>query len=250
MFKQNLEGRYGHIRSEDAASEVSHEGEVYPRAALQVQGGGYFGKGVRVGNQEATCNGLLFYDSENFFGVSEKFGTTLLSRHTISSELVLPISLFDRAPMVEAKKHIISSVQSNLTRTSTHREEAGAEAGAGLPKKNAHVDITMKDIQTFYIKIPQNYQFCQFVLGLVLSFHFDEVVDEAVNYSYINDATVYVINETDREVDLSCGNDPRHVYYNDTFREKAGPRSITGYTIQRLTDQFLLMKSSLFSKQV
>jgi hypothetical protein len=250
MFKQNLEGRYAHIHSEDGSSEVTHEGEVYPRAALRVEGGGYFGKGVRVGNQETLCNGLIFYDSENFFGVSEKFGTTLLSRHTMASELVLPITLFDRAPAVEAKKHIISAVQSNLSRTSTQREEVVAGAGAG--RKNAHVDITMKDIQTFYIKIPQNYQYCQFTLGLVLSFHFDGVSEESdsINYSYINDATVYVINETGREVSVSCGNDSRFVYYAEGFQEIAGPRSITGYSIQRLTDEFLLMRSSLFAKKV
>jgi len=48
---------------------------------LIVNGGSIFKKGLILGIQEKMVSGLLFYDKQNFYGYSEKYGICLLSPH-------------------------------------------------------------------------------------------------------------------------------------------------------------------------
>jgi hypothetical protein len=57
------------------------------KSALTVEGGGVIKKGLKIGYQENMVSGLLIYDNENFFGYSDKYGLTPLSKHNDYTQL-------------------------------------------------------------------------------------------------------------------------------------------------------------------
>jgi hypothetical protein len=255
----NLDVNYLKVVSTQAVSEFIKNDTIYKNGSLQVRGGAYIEKGLKIGNQDQVCNGMLFYDGENFFGHSEKLGTCLLSNHTISSELPLPLSIFDNIPQKSnQKKYTITAAQNNLTKSSS-QEMIGAEEEASnddsllhsgtqrvprsneLLTKNIIVDITMKDIKNFYIVIPQIYQNTNFHLNLNVTYQFDE-------FSYINDASLHILNQTNKSLSISCGNDSRYVYYDENFKSEVKEKSVGLYELKRITPQFLLLKSSFYKK--
>ncbi len=226
---------------------------VYKNGALQVRGGAYIEKGLKIGNQEQLCNGMLFYDGENFFGHSEKLGTCLLSNHTLSSELSLPLSLFENmvSKPKNQKKYTITAAQNNLTKTSSQElisiNDDIDESNNNLEEKlvkNIVVDITMKDISRFYIMIPQVYQNTNFHLNLVITFLFDNPEDP----SFINNASVHIINQTNKLLSISCGNDSRYVYYESGFKNEIKEHSIGEFSIERISPLFLTLKSTFYHK--
>ncbi len=239
----NLDVNYLKVVSTQPVSEFIKNDTIYKNGSLQVRGGAYIEKGLKIGNQDQVCNGMLFYDGENFFGHSEKLGTCLLSNHTISSELPLPLSIFDNIPQKSnQKKYTITAAQNNLTKSSS-QEMIGSEEEASneLLTKNIIVDITMKDIKNFYIVIPQIYQNTNFHLNLNVTYQFDE-------FSYINDASLHILNQTNKSLSISCGNDSRYVYYDENFKSEVKEKSVGLYELKRITPQFLLLKSSFYTK--
>ena len=265
MLKQNKDMTVTHLRvtGDQQVTEITGaDGALYSNAPLKCNGGAYIEKGLRIGNQEKVVNGMLFYDGENFYGHSEKFGTCLLSNHTLSSELSLPLSIFQDMPLSQGtSKYLVTAVQNNLTKTSTQswigsgqegkeeREEERKEdistGGSGRrperPVKNIIVDITMKDVNTFYMIIPQVYQHVNFHLNLEVTFHFDQS-------TYINSAAIYIMNQTAKPLTITCGNDKRYIYFGTGFKGEVGERSVGKFEITRVTDQFLLFSSSFFAK--
>jgi hypothetical protein len=219
---------------------------TYITAPLVIKGGAYIEKGLRIGNQEQMCNGMLYYDGENFFGHSEKLGTCLLSNHTLFSDLTLPLSIFENmnSPKNNTKKYTISAAQNNLSKTSTQEligEENENENDKEELVKNIIVDVTMKDIKNFYIIIPQVYQNTNFTLNLVITYQFDDS-------SFINDASINIINQTNKSLTMSCGNDNRYIYYKTGFNNIIPEKVIGVYNIKRITPQFLLLDSTFYHK--
>ena len=272
MLKQAKDTTTTHIRvtgDQQVTEIVGADGTIYSNAPLKCNGGAYIEKGLRIGNQERVVNGMLFYDGENFYGHSEKFGTCLLSNHTLSSELSLPLFIFQDMPISQGTgtgtgKYLVTAVQNNLTKTSTQSWIGGGKEGEGegegkegkedkegkegkedkrpeRPIKNIIVDITMKDVNTFYMVIPQVYQHVNFHLNLEVTFHFDQS-------TYINSASIYIMNQTTKPLTISCGNDKRYLYFGMGFKGDVGERSIGMFELTRVTDQFLLLSSSFFSK--
>ncbi len=75
MLKQNknLDITYLKVTSEAPVSEYKHnDGTIYKNGSIRTNGGIYVEKGIKVGNQEQVCNGMMYYDGENFYGYSEK----------------------------------------------------------------------------------------------------------------------------------------------------------------------------------
>ncbi len=258
MLKQAKDTTTTHLRvtGDQQVTEIEGaDGTIYSNAPLKCNGGAYIEKGLRIGNQERVVNGMLFYDGENFYGHSEKFGTCLLSNHTLSSELSLPLSIFQDMPLSQGQgtstgKYLVTAVQNNLTKTSTQswigEEEEGKEGkeerkAPERPIKNIIVDITMKDVNTFYMIIPQVYQHVNFHLNLEVTFHFD-------HSTYINSASIYIMNQTGKPLTISCGNDKRFLYFGTGFTGEVGERSVGKFELTRVTDQFLLLSSSFFAK--
>ncbi len=257
MIRQNKDMTATHMRvtGDAQVTEIVGADDVtYSNSALKCNGGAYIAKGLRIGNQEKVVNGMLFYDGENFYGHSEKFGTCLLSNHTLSSELTLPHSIFTDMPVdggggmpSQPKKHVVTAVQNNLTKTSTHTWAASDpdEESASIAKrpiKNIIVDITMKDVNTFYMVIPQVYQTVNFHLNLEVTFHFDES-------TYINSASIYLMNQTNKPLSISFGNDERYLHYAAGFKSDVPERRVGKFELTRVTDQFLLLSSTFFSKE-
>lgn len=263
MLKQAKDTTTTHLRvtgDQQVTEIIAADGTIYSNAPLKCKGGAYVEKGLRIGNQEKVVNGMLFYDGENFYGHSEKFGTCLLSNHTLSSELSLPLSIFQDMPIsggqgagTAAGKYLVTAVQNNLTRTSTQswigdkrdeKDDGDAGKESKLPErpiKNIIVDITMKDVNTFYMIIPQVYQNVNFHLNLEVTFQFDQI-------SYINSASIYIMNQTGKSLTISCGNDKRYIYFGTGFKGDVGERSVGKFELTRVTDQFLLLSSSFFTK--
>lgn len=247
--KKNLDITNLKITGTTPVSEYVSNKDVYKNGALQVRGGAYIEKGLKIGNQDQLCNGMLFYDGENFFGHSEKLGTCLLSNHSLSSELSLPLSLFENmvSKPKNQKKYTITAAQNNLTKTSSQEtitigndEEEKEEQLV----KNIVVDITMKDISRFYIIIPQMYQNTNFHLNLVITFLFDNPEEP----SFINHASLHIMNQTNKPLSISCGNDSRYVYYESGFNKNIKEHTIGQYTLERMNPNFLLLKSSFYHK--
>lgn len=250
--KKNLDITNLKITGSTSVSEyISNDKDktIYKNAALQVRGGAHIEKGLKIGNQEQLCNGMLFYDGENFFGHSEKLGTCLLSNHSLSSELSLPLSLFENmvSKPNNQKKYTITAAQNNLTKTSSQEVINIGDEGEEKEKqliKNIVVDITMKDITRFYIIIPQTYQNTNFHLNLVITFLFDNPEDP----SFINNAIINIINQTNKPLSISCGNDSRYVYYENGFNKDIKEYVIGQYMLERINPNFLLLKSSFYHK--
>jgi hypothetical protein len=251
MIKESkqLDVTYMKVTGSQPVSEFVANDTIYRNGALQVRGGAYIEKGLKIGNQEQVCNGMLFYDGENFYGHSEKLGTTLLSNHTISSELPLPLSIFENMVSKggKEKKYTITAAQNNLTKTSTqefigdNNQDKEDQEEKEILKKNISVDIMMKDIKNFYIIIPQIYQNTNFDLQLRVTFLFDE-------NSYINDASLHILNQTSKKLYVYIDNDSRYVYYETNFTNIVKERSVCMVDIKRITPQFLLISSSSYHK--
>ena len=266
MLKQTKDTTTTHLRvtgDQQVTEIIAADGATYSNAPFKCNGGAYIEKGLRIGNQERVVNGMLFYDGENFYGHSEKFGTCLLSNHTLSSELSLPLSIFQDMPLSQGMgtgKYLVTAVQNNLTKTSTqswiggdgHEGQEGkskdpedGEVDGGKrpdrPIKNIIVDITMKDVNTFYMIIPQVYQHVNFHLNLEVTFQFDRT-------SYINSASIYIMNQTAKPLTITCGNDKRYLYFGTGFRGDIDERTVGKFELTRVTDQFLLLSSSFFAK--
>lgn len=246
--KKNIDITNLKITGTTSVSEYVSNNDLYKNAALQVRGGAYIEKGLKIGNQEQMCNGMLFYDGENFFGHSEKLGTCLLSNHSLSSELTLPLSIFENmvSKQKNQKKYTITAAQNNLTKTSSQemitigdKEEEEEEL-----IKNIVVDITMKDISRFYIIIPQIYQNTNFHLNLTITFLFDNPEEP----SFINHASLHIMNQTNKRLSMSCGNDSRYVYYESGFNKNIKEHTIGEYILERMNPNFLLLKSSFYHK--
>lgn len=251
--KKNLDITNLKITGTTPVSEYVSNKDLYKNAALQVRGGAYIEKGLKIGNQDQLCNGMLFYDGENFFGHSEKLGTCLLSNHSLSSELSLPLSIFENmvTKQKNQKKYTITAAQNNLTKTSSQEmiiigDKDGQEDEAKEEEliKNIVVDITMKDISRFYIMIPQMYQNTNFHLNLVITFLFDNPEEP----SFINHASLHIMNQTNKTLSISCGNDSRYVYYESGFNKTIKEYTIGQYTLERMNPNFLLLKSSFYHK--
>lgn len=247
--KKNLDITNLKITGTTPVSEYLSNKDVYKNGALQVRGGAYIEKVLKIGNQDQLCNGMLFYDGENFFGHSEKLGTCLLSNHSLSSELSLPLSIFENivSKPKNQKKYTITAAQNNLTKTSSQEtitigndEEEKEEQLI----KNIVVDITMKDISRFYIIIPQMYQNTNFHLNLVITFLFDNPEEP----SFINHASLHIMNQTNKPLSISCGNDSRYVYYESGFNKNIKEHTIGQYILERMNPNFLLLKSSFYHK--
>ena len=247
MIKEpkQLDTTYLKVTSTQPVTEFIKNDTIYRNGALQVRGGAYIEKGLKIGNQEQVCNGMLFYDGENFYGHSEKLGTTLLSNHTISSELPLPLSIFENMASKGGKKYTITAAQNNLTKTSTQEIVDNNKSGESeeVFVKNISVDIMMKDIKNFYIIIPQMYQNTNFHLHLHVTFLFDES-------SYINDASLHILNQTSKELSIHIDNDSRYVYYETNFTKDVKERAVCMIDIKRITSQFLLISSKSYLRTI
>ena len=139
--------------------QIKDEDEKINFGSLTCFGGGAFHQGLSVGMQDKMVPGLLVYDNENFYGFSEKHGLSLLSENKEFKELEMP--RFD------------SSLENK--------------------QKELNIDLTLIDIQNFYIRIPNEIERFNIDLHFNLNFNYN---DESI----INKINIYFINDTQKNV--------------------------------------------------
>ena len=153
------------ILSEKNVSVINNNDEDYIFSALTVEGGGSFKKGISIGIQDKMVSGLLIYDTENFYGYSEKYGLCLLSNHPEYNELLIPPSIFD-------KKDDRNVLQPSPKENSIHFQNL--KETDKIENKSLNIDLHIKDSNNFYIKIPRNYSENKFILTFDITFIYDD----------------------------------------------------------------------------
>lgn len=154
---------------------------IHTMAPFTVEGGMSVGKGIKIGVQENLVPGLVVYDGENFLGFSEKFGLTLLGTHQQSTNLELPQSLFN------------NRIQPTVKSLTGESNENGLNRSGGLKRLN--IELEIKDISNFYVKIPSSSNF---------DLHFD-VEFLFVENCFISEFHLFVINESSKNVVFNLG---------------------------------------------
>jgi hypothetical protein len=195
---------------------------------LIVEGGGIFRKGIAIGIQEKMVPGLIIYDNENFYGFSEKFGLNILSQHTEYSELGLPENFFDKRDERNVLQPKGSSDFENIKDTEK------------IIYKNLVIDIQIKDIQNFYITIPESYEKSTFQLIFDINYIYDlNIVISNLNLSFIN--------ESNKTFEIKIVND--NFYYEDDFNTIIPKKSIFKLNLEIINSfTFMLSKKIFFKK--
>ena len=153
------------------------------KSALTVEGGCVIKKGLKIGYQENMVSGLLIYDNENFFGYSDKYGLTPLSKHNDYTELEIDNDFFNKNDINK-----ISPIQTNSSKDMVKN----IDNNKIIPLK---LTIELKDLSNFYLKIPSIYSFKQFLLNL----EFDLLIhDECL----ITNMKIVIINESNKNINF------------------------------------------------
>ncbi len=193
--------------------------KIHVMAPLQVEGGASFGKGIKIGVQENLVGGMMVYDGENFLGFSEKFGLTLLSQHHQSTFLEIPPSIF--------QKKILPTPP---TQTGDDRKFQELD---GIKKMNMALEI--KDISTFYMKIPEIYGMATFHLFFQIEFFFEE------NH-FVSEIRLYMINESKKEISFDFMEKKNvTLHFQKGFQKKLHGFEIREIKIHRVSPQHLFI---------
>ena len=192
-------------------------------APLIVEGGMSVGKGIKIGLQENLIPGLMMYDGENFLGFSEKFGLTLLSNHPQSTYLEIP-------PNVFSKK--IQSVNGNRGSGGNDLKET-----EGIKKMN--IELEIKDVSKFYVKIPEIYVTSNFI------FHFDIELITNEN-TYVSDVRFMFMNESNKKINFDILNVNMKIYYEKGFIKEVNGREMKELYIRKVSNQYLFISSIIF----
>lgn len=188
-------------------------------APLHVEGGASIGKGLKIGVQENLVGGMMVYDGENFLGFSEKFGLTLLSQHHQSMNLEIPLSIF--------QKKILPSVPSQSGDDRKFQELEGT--------KKMNMELEIKDISTFYIKIPEVYGTVNFNLFFQIELYFEE------NH-FVSEVRLYMINESKKSISFDFQNKIK-IFYQKGFQKSLDAHQIREIKIHRVSHQHLFISS-------
>ena len=191
---------------------------IQSMAPLIVEGGMSVGKGIKIGLQENLIPGLVVYDGENFLGFSEKFGLTLLGNHPQSTYLEIPQNVFSK------------KIQS-VNRGNDYKETESI--------KKMNIELEIKDINKFYVKIPEIYVSSNFV------FHFDIELVTNEN-TYISDVRFMFINESNKVIHFDILNQNMKIYYEKGFIKEVYGKEIKELYIRKISNQYLFISSTIF----
>ena len=205
----------------------NNDDEDYIFSALTVEGGGVFKRGLSIGMQEKMIPGLMIYDQENFYGFSEKYGLLLLSTHPDYNQLDIPESIFEI-------KNTLQPVQKN---SSEHFQNL-KDTDKG-ENKNLNIDIEIKDINNFFIIIPQDYNLTKFILTFDINYIFD------LN-SIISNLSLVFINESNKSTFFNITNN--NCYYENNFTNNIEKNSITKIYLEVINSNYFIISKKIFTK--
>lgn len=211
------------IDTKDVSIINNEDSDDYLFSALTCEGGGVFKKGIAIGMQEKMVSGLIMYDSENFFGYSEKYGLSLLSTHPEYIELNIPESIFEN-------KNILQPIDKNPSEHLQNLKETTKD-------KRLNIDIEVKDTNNFYVTIPQNYSLSNFILIFDVSFLYD------LN-TIISQISLVFINNSNKSLFLDIKND--NCYFEDNFNNEIIKNSINKISCEIIKEECFLITSKTF----
>jgi hypothetical protein len=218
------------IINEKEVSIINNEDEDYIFSALTVEGGGVFKKGLAIGMQEKMVPGLIIYDSENFYGFSEKYGLSLMSPHNEYIELFIPENTF----VNKAEKNIIQPTNKNSSEYFQNLKDTEK-----IENKNLNIDLELKDSNNFYITIPENYNNNKFILSFDITFILD------LN-TIISNISLVIINESNKDVKFNITND--NCYYEDNFNNILVGKTINKIFLEVINNYFIISKIKFTKK--
>jgi hypothetical protein len=200
----------------------------YVMSSLTCDGGGYFKKGITIGMQDKMIPGLIIYDSENFYGFSEKNGLSLLSTHPEYNELNIPTSVFENKEI----KNIIQPTNKDSKNFNNLVETKNEN-------KNLNIDIEIKDTNNFYIIIPIIYSESEFIITFDITYIYD------LN-SIISNLSLVFINKSNKIVYFKIIND--NCYYEDSFTNDININSITKINVEVINDNYFLFTKKIYKQ--
>ena len=218
------------ILNDKEVSIINYEDEDYIFSALTVEGGGSFKKGLSIGIQEKMIPGLMIYDKENFYGFSEKYGLSLLSTHPEYSQLVIPDNIFE----IKSNKNTLQPVQKNSSEHFQNLKDTEKNEN-----KNLNIDLEIKDINNFFIIIPQNYSLTKFILTFDINYIYD------LN-TIISNLSLVLINESDKIAYFNIINN--NCYYENNFNNEIEKNSITKIYLEVINSNYFIISKKIFTK--
>jgi hypothetical protein len=215
------------LNNKDVSYVDNGKNDIF-KASLTVEGGGVIKKGLKIGYQEKMVSGLLIYDNENFFGYSDKYGLTLLSKHNDYTELIIEKDFFEKnniqkiAPtQTNGSKDMIKNNNNDLNKI--------------VPIK---LDIEFKDLNNFYLTIPSLYSNKQFNLNieLELSIHSE---------CLITNLNIVLVNESNKNVSYKFINN--NCYYQKGFDNIVNGNNIIKINIELIDKKYFLISNLIYS---
>ena len=198
------------------------------KGALTVEGGGVIKKGLKIGYQEKMVSGLLIYDNENFFGYSDKYGLTLLSKHNDYTELIIEKDFFEKSDIQK-----ISPIQTNGGKDMVKNNSS--DLNKIIPIK---LDIEFKDLNNFYLTIPAIYSNKQFNLNIDLELLIN-------SECLITNVTIAIINESSRNVSYKIINN--NCYYQKGFDNIVNGNNIVKINVELIDKKYFLISNLIYS---
>jgi hypothetical protein len=213
------------VDTKDVSIINNEDNDDYLFSALTCEGGGVFKKGIAIGMQDKMVSGLIMYDSENFFGYSEKYGLSLLSTHPEYVELNIPETIFEN-------KNVLQPIDKNPSEHLQNLKETTKD-------KRLNIDIEIKDTNNFYITIPQNYSLSNFRLIFDVSFLYD------LN-TIISQISLVFINNSNKSLFLDIKNN--NCYFEDNFNNEIIKNSINKISCEVINEECFLITSKNFTR--
>ena len=217
------------VINEKEVSIINNEDEDYIFAALTVEGGGVFKKGIAIGMQEKMVPGLIIYDSENFFGFSEKYGLSLISTHPEYIELSIPDSIFE----IKSDRNVIQPTNKNSENFQNLKDTEKIE------NKSLNIDLELKDTNNFYIIIPESYENNKSILSFNITYIFD------LN-TIISNISLVIINRSQKDAFFKITND--NCYYEDNFDNILSKKSINKIFLEVINNNYFIVNKKKYNK--
>jgi hypothetical protein len=204
------------VINDKEVSIINNYDEDYLFSSLTVEGGGVFKKGISIGMQEKMVSGLIIYDTENFYGFSEKYGLVLLSTHPEYIDLEIPNNTF-----IENKLQPVSNNDTFKNAIETEKT------------KNLNIDIQLKDNNNFFLTIPSSYNNNNFNIHFYIKYIYD------LN-TIITNLNLCIINQSNKITNFNIVNN--NCFFNN-FNNNIQPLSIKKICLEIINEQYFLINT-------
>ena len=219
MYK-NKDAYYNKLiitNTKEVSTIYNEDDEDCIHSSLTCSGGGVFNKGLCIGMQEKMNSGLMIYDSENFYGFSDKYGLVLLSNNNEYIELEIE----------DIKNNTLQPIKPGST--------------PNIEQKKINLNIFVKDNPNFHIIIPEgNNELLLFV------FDIKYIINDETMISKLN---IVFINKSNKNIKIN--NIGENLYFknevnNSTNNSSNNANNILKYNIEIISNEFLLISSEMF----